>query len=269
MTAMPQLVAAFNGFGGVGVGAGGRRRVVEADGDLRRPRRASPWRCRIAIGTVTFTGSFVAFGKLQGLISGPPARVSRADTSSTGCCWRAGRRRHLGRQRPMAGPGTGCWPVLASVLGVLAVVPIGGADMPVVISLLNSLSGLAAATAGFAIGNALIIGGALVGAAGLILTVQMTEAMNRSLANVLFAGFGGATAGSAADDRRPAGEPGDGRRRRDRPRVRRPGDHRARLRPGRRPGPARRAEAGRRPSRSGASRSTTRSTRWPAGCRAT
>ena len=82
---------------------------------------------------------------------------------------------------------------------MLAVVPIGGADMPVVISLLNSFSGLAAAAAGFAIeSNALIIGGALVGAAGLILTVQMTEAMNRSLANVLFAGFGSGRRGRPA-----------------------------------------------------------------------
>jgi NAD(P) transhydrogenase subunit beta len=91
---------------------------------------------------------------------------------------------------------------IAAILGVSAVLPIGGADMPVVISLLNSLSGVAAATAGFVIGNsALIIGGALVGAAGLILTLQMGQAMNRSLGNVLFSGFGGgpSTGGAAAD----------------------------------------------------------------------
>ena len=87
---------------------------------------------------------------------------------------------------------------LAAVLGVTAVMPIGGADMPVVISLLNSLSGIAAAMAGFVISNqALIIGGALVGAAGLILTVEMSVAMNRSLGNILFSGFGG---GAAAED---------------------------------------------------------------------
>ena len=97
---------------------------------------------------------------------------------------------------------------IALVLGVLAVIPIGGADMPVVISLLNSLSGVAAAMAGFVIGNsALIIGGALVGAAGFILTLQMGEAMNRTLANVLFSGFG-ATASRPGDDERQAGEDG-------------------------------------------------------------
>jgi len=92
--------------------------------------------------------------------------------------------------------------LLAFVLGVTGVIPIGGADMPVVISLLNSLSGVAAAMAGFVIGNqALIIGGALVGAAGLILTIQMSEAMNRSLANVLFSGFGAGPALDAIEER--------------------------------------------------------------------
>jgi NAD(P) transhydrogenase subunit beta len=101
----------------------------------------------------------------------------------------------------VAGVAAGYWIAggLALLIGIMGVVPIGGADMPVVISLLNSFSGLAAAAAGFAIqSNALIIGGALVGAAGLILTIQMTEAMNRSLANVLFAGFGTADSGAGA-----------------------------------------------------------------------
>ncbi|MGA9598498.1 MAG: NAD(P)(+) transhydrogenase (Re/Si-specific) subunit beta, partial [Acidimicrobiia bacterium] len=90
------------------------------------------------------------------------------------------------------------------VLGVLAVIPIGGADMPVVISLLNSFSGVAAAMAGFVIGNsALIIGGALVGAAGLILTLQMAEAMNRTIANVLFSGFGAVSAGPVTTGDKP------------------------------------------------------------------
>jgi NAD(P) transhydrogenase subunit beta len=149
----------------------------------------------IAIGTVTFSGSFVAYGKLQGLISGRPIGLP-------GGPW-------FNAVVAAIGVGVGIWAVwsgepvaywaLAAVtflLGITAVIAIGGADMPVVISLLNSLSGVAAAMAGFVISNqALIIGGALVGAAGLILTIQMSEAMNRSLSNVLFAGFGTEGAG--------------------------------------------------------------------------
>jgi NAD(P) transhydrogenase subunit beta len=148
----------------------------------------------IFIGAVTFTGSLVAFGKLQALLPGRPLVFPGAQivnmvlfTAMAGfSVW------GIATDRPAA-----FWVVgaLGLVLGVLGVVPIGGADMPVVISLLNSFSGIAAAAAGFVIGNnALIIGGALVGSAGLILTALMTQAMNRSLANVLFSGFG--TAGS-------------------------------------------------------------------------
>jgi len=192
MTAMPQLVAAFNGFGGAAS-------ALVALAELDRTEAAfsgeigSVVAASLAIGSVTFSGSFVAFGKLQGILPGRPmalpgqhvinALIASAILSVS--VW---------------GIATGSvppyWIVVgaALVLGVFGVLPIGGADMPVVISLLNSLSGVAAATAGFVIGNsALIIGGALVGAAGLILTVQMGEAMNRSLANVLFSGFGGAT----------------------------------------------------------------------------
>jgi H+-translocating NAD(P) transhydrogenase subunit beta len=139
---------------------------------------------------VTLTGSLVAFGKLQGILPGRPLLYpgmrlvnGLLATAITGVAvWVA-----------VTGNVTGYWVLggLALLLGILTVVAIGGADMPVVISLLNSFSGLAAAAAGFVIeSNPLIIGGALVGAAGLILTFQMTEAMNRSLGNVLFAGFG-------------------------------------------------------------------------------
>ena len=144
------------------------------------------------IGAITFTGSFIAFGKLQGIITGRPLLFPG--------------QQFINAAIGIGAIGVGVWTLVASetdgywilagmalLIGILAVIPIGGADMPVVISLLNSFSGLAAASAGFVIGNnALIIGGALVGAAGLILTIQMTEAMNRSLANVLFAGFGAA-----------------------------------------------------------------------------
>ncbi len=200
MTAMPQLVAAFNGFGGIAS-------TLVALAEIDRVGAALPAETdvtvllSIAIGTITFTGSFIAFGKLQGIITGRPVALPGG---------------HVVNAAIAAGiVGLGAWAltgeallpywlvvVAAGVLGVLAVLPIGGADMPVVISLLNSLSGVAASMAGFVIGNsALIIGGALVGAAGLILTLQMAEAMNRSIANVLFSRFGGGTGGGEMSDK--------------------------------------------------------------------
>ncbi|MFQ5555990.1 MAG: NAD(P)(+) transhydrogenase (Re/Si-specific) subunit beta [Acidimicrobiales bacterium] len=190
MTGMPELVAAFNGFGGIAsalVAAAELRRVGGADLPVDTAIAVA---VSIVVGAVTFTGSFVAFAKLRGLVSGRPVTyrsqqivngtlfgvlvgviVWATATDEPAAFWLAG--------------------ALALVIGVLGVIPIGGADMPVVISLLNSYSGLAAAAAGFVIANnALIIGGALVGSAGFILTSLMTKAMNRSLANVLFAGFG-------------------------------------------------------------------------------
>ena len=190
MTDMPQLVAAFNGFGG-GASALVASSAVVATTATFATETAVTTSLSLVIGTVTLTGSFIAFGKLQGIITGRPvampggtatngvialatiaASVAAVATSNESFYWIAA--------------------ALAGVLGVTAVLPIGGADMPVVISLLNSLSGIAAAMTGFVIENqALIVGGALVGAAGLILTIEMSVAMNRSIANVLFSGFGG------------------------------------------------------------------------------
>ena len=189
MTAMPQLVAAFNGFGGLASTLVALAEVDRASGAFD-VETAVVTVLALAIGTITFSGSFVAFGKLQGIVTGRPLVFPGGQA--------------LNGALALATVGLGVWAVatdavapfwavvgVAFVLGILGVIPIGGADMPVVISLLNSLSGVAAAMAGFVIANqALIIGGALVGAAGLILTVQMGEAMNRSLANVLFSGFG-------------------------------------------------------------------------------
>jgi NAD(P) transhydrogenase subunit beta len=144
----------------------------------------------------------VAYGKLQGIITGRPL-LFRGQQFVNGVLTVAAI--GVAIWTLTSGDPIGYWIIAAIslVIGVLAVIPIGGADMPVVISLLNSFSGLAAAAAGFVItNNALIIGGALVGAAGLILTIQMTEAMNRSLTNVLFAGFGtgeGGAAGTLSD----------------------------------------------------------------------
>ncbi len=197
MTSMPQMVAAFNGFGGLASALVAAVAVVEVDLGSIPPETSVALLASLIIGAVTFTGSFVAFGKLQGVLPGRPLLFPGQNIinaalliAMVGIAIRAGVRAEALSYWAVGG--------LALVIGVLAVIPIGGADMPVVISLLNSFSGLAAAAAGFAIeSNPLIIGGALVGAAGLILTVQMTEAMNRSLANVLFAGFGsGAAAGT-------------------------------------------------------------------------
>jgi NAD(P) transhydrogenase subunit beta len=200
MTAMPQLVAAFNGFGGAASALVALAEIAGTDAVFPTETGITVV-LSLAVGTVTLTGSFVAFGKLQGIISGRPIVFAGGHI--------------LNGLMAAAVAGFGIWAVAADsaaaywlvvavafVLGILAVTPIGGADMPVVISLLNSLSGVAAAMAGFVISNsALIIGGALVGAAGFILTMIMADAMNRSLAHVLFAGFGteGATVGVMSD----------------------------------------------------------------------
>ncbi len=200
MTDMPQLVGIFNGFGGGAsalVAAAELIRVQSADAPLVL---GDGFTIAISclIGTVTFSGSFVAFGKLQGLVSGNPITFPLQKTFSA----------LLFLALLVLGTSVmGVFEVgalsaltvfsifmaIALLLGVLLVIPIGGADMPVVISLLNSYSGLAASAAGFVIGNnVLIIAGALVGAAGMILTIIMCKAMNRSLANVVFGAFGGA-----------------------------------------------------------------------------
>ena len=206
LTAMPELVALFNGFGGgasllVGWEAYHRQ-------PLQEPMGAVTILLAVVIGGVTFSGSLVAWGKLKGI------------------GWRS-----FSLGRPLLFPGQQPINVLllaflclggvlysldspesqtlflvlmalAFLLGIMAVTPIGGADMPVVISLLNSYSGLAACAAGFVIfNNILIVAGALVGASGLILTNIMCKAMNRSLTNVLFSGFG-AVAGKT---RKPTG----------------------------------------------------------------
>ncbi|MCH7495748.1 MAG: NAD(P)(+) transhydrogenase (Re/Si-specific) subunit beta [Candidatus Marinimicrobia bacterium] len=195
MTAIPQVVAIFNGFGGgasaLAVGAaleealkGGFIEAIDVQFTLAAVGSG-------LIGGVSFTGSAIAFAKLQGILKGQPIMLPGrhvinvilalacvtlsiwmvADTTSSMPFW------------IMVGT--------ASLLGILLVLPIGGADMPVVISLLNAYSGIAAAGHGWVLNNSvLIIAGSLVGAAGFILTALMCRAMNRSLANVIFAGVG-------------------------------------------------------------------------------
>jgi len=187
MTSMPEMVALFNGFGGLASLLVGWASLTPGSSTFTLITII----LAILIGGVTFTGSLVAYGKLSETI-GSAAVMFRGQQVVNG----------LIVAGVVAGAAMFCidpmdheWMylviALSLVFGVMAVIPIGGADMPVVISLLNSYSGLAACAAGFAVNNnILIVAGALVGASGIILTQIMCKAMNRSLANVLFSGFG-------------------------------------------------------------------------------
>ncbi len=209
MTGMPQMVALLNGFGGIAsllVAIADYLRTGAFDEPIWRWDGLAATGLAVLIGGVTFTGSLVAFGKLQGLKITPgrpiqfPGQKAVIALMILGC---------LALTGVLIAEPESAWAVWAIVgvsmlLGILLVVGIGGADMPVVISLLNSYSGIAASMAGFVLGNqALIITGALVGASGIILTQIMCKAMNRSLLNVLFGGVG-ATGGS------PSAGPGGG-----------------------------------------------------------
>jgi H+-translocating NAD(P) transhydrogenase subunit beta len=205
MTAMPQMVALLNGFGG-GASAliAGDEYLRYAAGTLDAPYDVQATiMLSVIIGAVTFSGSLVAFGKLQELVTGR-AVVFPMSKAITGLlfalCFGIGA--YLVAVEGNM-PFYIALNIAALILGVMLVIPIGGADMPVVISLLNSYSGLAAAMTGFVLSNnVLIISGALVGASGLILTQIMCKAMNRSLTNVLFGAFGAqvATIGGASAD---------------------------------------------------------------------
>ncbi len=202
MTSMPELVAAFNGFGGV-ASALVALAEIERTGSVFETETGVVVALSLAIGSITFSGSFVAFGKLNGSLPGKPVLLPAGQPINAVLALAT---IGVAAWAIAADEALGFWIVVALtlVLGVLAVIPIGGADMPVVISLLNSFSGVAAAMAGFVISNsALIIGGALVGAAGLILTLQMGEAMNRTIANVLFSGFGATPSGPVSMSDKP------------------------------------------------------------------
>ncbi|MBI2916629.1 MAG: NAD(P)(+) transhydrogenase (Re/Si-specific) subunit beta [Chloroflexi bacterium] len=200
MTGMPQMVALLNGFGGIASALVAGAALLEVSGGVMPSlQMAVATAAAGLVGAVTFWGSLVAFIKLQGLALEKPVLlpgrhgilVMVAVLSLALAGWLvADPSNHLAYWALVAA---------ASLLGLLLVIPIGGADMPVVISLLNSYSGLAAAATGFVLQNTmLIIAGALVGAAGLILTSLMSKAMNRSLTNVLFGGFGAQAAAPAA-----------------------------------------------------------------------
>lgn len=203
MTAMPQMVALFNGFGGAAsvLVAG----AVLSESLLRGGEGGMQFLVATAasglIGAVTFWGSLVAFGKLQGLITEKPVRYTGEQVVKLLIFLLA----LYGAYRTTEGKGNVEWYWIASgvgsLLGILLTIPIGGADMPIVIALLNAYSGMAAAATGFVLNNSiLIISGALVGASGVFLTKIMCDAMNRSLPNVLFGGVGKVVETIKADD---------------------------------------------------------------------
>ena len=200
MTSMPEMVALFNGSGGASSLLVGWATLYLGTSDTTTFTAATIV-LAILIGGLTFTGSLIAYGKLSERINSaavvfPMQRFLNAAillgivTCAVMFCL----------EPSATSPYLYALLGLALVLGVMAVIPIGGADMPVVISLLNSYSGIAACAAGFAVGNnILIVAGALVGASGIILTNIMCKAMNRSLTNVLFSGFGAVKSAKAVE----------------------------------------------------------------------
>jgi NAD(P) transhydrogenase subunit beta len=273
MTAMPQMVALFNGVGGGAVALIAWTEFRHTGGFAEVPTYVAIFSVFAAIvGSVSFWGSNIAFAKLQELISGKPVTIGALQTPvnallgliAIGCgvAIVAGEHAELLMILLL---------VAAALLGNLLVLPIGGADMPVVISLLNAFTGLSAAAAGVALDNtALIVAGMIVGASGTLLTQQMAVAMNRTITSVIAGGFGGAVELPAA---------------RAAPRAARCGPRARRTWRSRWPTPARssssRATAWRSPRPSTPSArwpsswrprawtSSTRSTPSPGGCRAT
>ncbi len=192
MTAMPEMVAVFNGFGGGASALVAWGEFSRFDPGLFALHELFTIGLSILIGSITFTGSYIAFGKLKGFISG--GRIALPGQNLINLFFTIVALFLVGWFTIDPEYQVIFWTLfgLALLIGIFTVLPIGGADMPVVISLLNSYSGIAASMAGFVVGNnLLIISGALVGAAGLILTNLMCQAMNRRLVDVLFAAFGG------------------------------------------------------------------------------
>ncbi|MBA2523628.1 MAG: NAD(P)(+) transhydrogenase (Re/Si-specific) subunit beta [Solirubrobacterales bacterium] len=210
MTQMPQMVALYNGVGGGAVAliAWSEFRHGLSDGSSFPLDTFIPILFSMVIGSISFWGSNIAFGKLQELIPSQPTSLPGQQFVNglllvgiiAGCVVLG-----IDHESPSQALFIAIL-IAAGILGNLVVLPIGGADMPVVISLLNAFTGLSAAAAGFALDNVvLIVAGTLVGSSGTLLTLEMGKAMNRSVANVLFAGFGSAPAGAggAPGEERP------------------------------------------------------------------
>ncbi len=211
MASMPQLVAILHSFVGLAavlVGLSNHYGTPHLEGAEKIVHQIETY-LGILIGAITFTGSLVAYGKLQGVITSKPLLLPLRHTFNfiltVTAIW-------LGVVYTQSAPGQGSAALLgmtaiALVLGFHSVMAIGGADMPVIVSLLNSYSGWAAAATGFMLKNdLLIVTGALVGSSGAILSYIMCKAMNRSIFNVLFSGFGSSNITSATGPAEPAGE---------------------------------------------------------------
>ena len=200
MTQMPQMVAIFNGLGG-----GASALVASAEFFSQYNQEPSTFLLvtiilSVFIGTLTLTGSFIAFGKLQGFISGKPIVFPAQQLFNALVLISIFTLGYFILENPLDLNLFYGVLLASAILGITLTIPIGGADMPVVISLLNSYSGIAAAATGFVLmNNALIISGALVGASGLILTQIMCKGMNRSLQNVIFGAVGGDVSVSSGD----------------------------------------------------------------------
>jgi NAD(P) transhydrogenase subunit beta len=207
MTDMPQMVALYNGVGGGAAALISWSEFRHASGAGSIPLDIFvPILFSTVIGSVSFWGSNIAFGKLQAIIPSRPVQFPGQHIFNglllaailAGCIVLG-----IDHDSPSEGLYIGVL-IGAAVLGNLFVLPIGGADMPVVISLLNAFTGLAAAAAGFALDNVvLIVAGTLVGSSGTILTIEMSRAMNRSIANLLFSGFGAVSAAGGEREERP------------------------------------------------------------------
>ena len=206
MTAIPQMVAAFNGFDGAASALISASEFYKSINGFENSFLLLAIFFSVIVGSITFTGSFIAFGKLQGIISGKPIQFKGQKFLNGILAFAA--------ISSIAYSFLYSYPnidvdltqniflfslIIALLLGIFLTIPIGGADMPVVISLLNSYSGIAAASTGFVIGNqGLIISGSLVGASGIILTQIMCKGMNRSLVNVIFGAVGGEVSGQTS-----------------------------------------------------------------------
>jgi NAD(P) transhydrogenase subunit beta len=211
MTKMPERIALSHSFGGLAVALVGVSEYYRIGGPNMSTLQMTATGFECLLGTITFTGSLIAFGKLQGIVAGRPLTYKGQNAINLTLLALAFAGAVLIIFRPEMKEVFYGVSALGLLLGVFLVLPIGGADMPVVICLLNSYAGLAASATGFALGNnALIICGALDGGSGFLLGIMMSKAMNRSFGNVLFGAFGAIQEAPALGPGGPVAIPNEG-----------------------------------------------------------